>query len=85
MLDRLFEHYHFLRLLFAIEFVTFESREMEEFECALKAAIDFNLIHLQDNNYALGGDEKLQTLLLNSLQPFILSYFVVCNVLQVNL
>nr|CAI5869679.1 unnamed protein product [Callosobruchus analis] len=80
--EDLWDRYHFLRSLYAMEFVIASKMEHVAFESALEHAIALNILRLAANNYDLGSNEELQKLLHNSLKPFLVSYSTVMVVLQ---
>ncbi|VEN59671.1 unnamed protein product [Callosobruchus maculatus] len=80
--EDLWDRYHFLRSLYAMEFVIPAQMEHTVFESALEHAIALNILRLAANKYDLGTNEELQNLLHNSFKPFLVSYSTVMLVLQ---
>ncbi|XP_060531946.1 dihydroxyacetone phosphate acyltransferase isoform X2 [Cylas formicarius] len=79
--DELFQHFKFLKSLFANEFVSFNDWLEKDYDAALEHALTENLIVTKNASYALAGTAKLNNIFRNSIEPFFMSYFVVLDVL----
>ncbi|KAK9702010.1 hypothetical protein QE152_g30213, partial [Popillia japonica] len=67
--------------LFGKEFVLFPIYEQEEFEMALEMLQEVNVVKI-DNCIHLQSNTKLEQLLCNLVQPFFITYYLVCSVLN---
>ncbi|CAH1955290.1 unnamed protein product [Acanthoscelides obtectus] len=80
--EDLWVRYHFLRSLYAMEFVFPPQKEHITYESALENAIAVNALILAGDTYIVGRNVELQEILHSSFKPFLLSYSTVFLVLQ---
>ncbi|XP_076259145.1 dihydroxyacetone phosphate acyltransferase [Rhynchophorus ferrugineus] len=77
--DALYKHFIVLRSMFSVEFVTSEQLYQENFEKAFIKLSEQRLI--TTGECGIIGNNLLEEVLINSIQPFILTYFVVIDLL----
>ncbi|XP_030763491.1 dihydroxyacetone phosphate acyltransferase [Sitophilus oryzae] len=80
--DDLFVHFRTLRSIFCLEFVLLESWCKMNFEEALLRLIEQKVVTVNNNEYSIFEQNYLEEVLISSIQPFILAYFIVTEVLQ---
>ncbi|CAG9762028.1 unnamed protein product [Ceutorhynchus assimilis] len=82
--DELFKHYCTLRAIFSYEFVLLESWFKMRFEDALLKLKQEKIISLHQNGlyYDVFENKYFEEVLISSVQPFLLSYYVVTVVLE---
>ncbi|KAH1015612.1 dihydroxyacetone phosphate acyltransferase [Dendroctonus ponderosae] len=80
--DDLFKHFRNLRAIFSFEFVLLETWYKTYFEEALHRLSSQKIIARRNEQYEIFENNYFEEVLISSIQPFILSYYVVAEILQ---
>nr|XP_022909839.1 dihydroxyacetone phosphate acyltransferase [Onthophagus taurus] len=79
--DKLLDEFNFLRSVFAREFVLFPENSTRDFIETLDRLNELNSIDIDGNLISLTTDNDLYHLFQHILEPFLLTYYILCNVL----
>ncbi|KAL1493758.1 hypothetical protein ABEB36_009452 [Hypothenemus hampei] len=80
-IDDLFKHFCFLRAIFSYEFVLLESWYKMQFESSLNNLLGQNIIICKNGQYNIYENKYFEEVLISSIQPFILSHYVITEML----
>ncbi|XP_050295744.1 dihydroxyacetone phosphate acyltransferase isoform X2 [Anthonomus grandis grandis] len=80
--DVLYSHFCILRSLFFYEFILLENLYKMHFEEALLQLSNEKLVTCKQGQYDIYENNYLEEVLISSIQPFILTYYIVAEILQ---